>query len=105
MWQCDAVASRRRKNAEPLRCRPSGRKQRTEEVVILRILDAIAIQILPPTAPQISGLAGTELSLAVREELEFAFHRQWILDHKRIVVECLAGHEDHPGRALPETRG
>src|SRR6266540_2074885 len=79
-------------------------EQRTQEEVIFRIPDAIPILIDPPSSAEITRLAGAELGLAVRQELEWPLHRQRILDHKRVVVQALARHVDDARRAVAEPR-
>jgi hypothetical protein len=71
--------------------------------MISRILDTIAVQILPPTTTQISRLTRTELGLTVRDVLESALHRQWVLDNEGVVVEPLAGHVYDARRAVSES--
>ena len=43
-----------------LRRRSSWRKQRAEEIVIVRVLDAVAVQVYPPASAEIAGLAGAD---------------------------------------------
>jgi hypothetical protein len=54
-----------------LRCRPPRWKQRAQEVVILRILNAIAVHVNPPPSAEIARLPRSKFRLAVGQELEF----------------------------------
>jgi len=82
---------------------PARRQERAEEVVISGILNAIAVQILPPSPTQVSRLPGPEFRLSCAEELKRPVHWQRILHDEGIVVEPLACDEDHAGRAAAES--
>ena len=74
------------------------------EEMIPCILNAVTIQVLPPTSAEITRLPGSEFRLAVRQELESPMHRQRIRDDKGVVIEPLTGDEHDTGSALAEPR-
>jgi hypothetical protein len=80
----DPTFSEGSRRARPgLRRGPAGWEQRTQEKVIFRILNPIPVFVHPPSSAEITRLAGAELGLAVRQEVEPPLHRQRILDNER----------------------
>src|SRR5687768_13086111 len=92
-------------NSPRLRCWPSWWKQWAQEEVIPGILSAIAVQVFPPAAAEIPWLPGSELGLAVLQQLESPVHGKRILDHERVVIESLTGYVHGPRSAIAKSCG
>ena len=67
------------------------------EEVIAGVLDAVAVQVLPPAASEVARISGTRLRLAVLEQLELALHRERIVGDEGFVVEPLTRDVDDAG--------
>jgi hypothetical protein len=63
--------------------------------VVGPILNSVAVEVLPPSAVQEAWLTGSEVGLAIDEELKLAVHRQHLFHGTCAEEKTLGDDEDH----------
>lgn len=59
---------------ESLRSQPSGKQQRTEEEMIVLIVNSVSVEVFPPSTVQKAWLTRTKDGSSIDQELKVTLH-------------------------------